>query len=172
MDFQDFILPVIIEQSGEYNPRKAKEQFNQISRLLACQAFWLDLFETLEKNKKHISGIKFVGNYFQGAEKWMVPVAAPGADPDKLAAIQRRFSKARGKFGNTSSGQRNMVAAVESAGLTARTLTLDQKEKVLKNSLGEAFYGLRLSSIEKKDIDQATGAALVQALAGKRKSSL
>lgn len=176
MDLSDFIQPVIIEKSEDFNPRQAKARFENMCKILSMQAFWLCIFEYLEKHKAVISGVKFTsGSYSEGVTGMMEAVPIEGADAKKTAAALNAskavFSKARGKIARLDSYRLGSIAsqALANGGPLGhgRLATLADKETTLRRALGETLHGLRMSIIESKELDAATSASVASALAGR-----
>lgn len=176
MDLSDFIQPLIIENSEDFKPREAKARFERMCQMLAGQAFWLSLFEYLEKHQAAISAVQFKAEFsrFIGVADMMIPVPIEGADPK---AIERAIKASAGAFSKTR-GKITGMTASDLAGVIRRCLpadglaTLDRKEQILKNALGGELYGLRLSFVESKELDSITSASMASALTGRPKPRL
>lgn len=170
MDLSDFIQPVIIEKSEDFNPRQAKARFENMCKMLSMQAFWLCIFEYLEKHQAVISGVKFtMGSYSSGVTGMMEAVPLEGADEKKTAvalnASKAVFSKARGKIARLDT---YLLRSIASQALKpGRLATLGNKQETLRRALGDDLHGLRMSIIESKELDAATSASVASALAGR-----
>lgn len=170
MDLSDFIQPLIIEKSEDFNPRRAKERFQNMCDLLSMQAFWLCVFEFLEKHKAAISGVEFKdGSRRDGVTGMMQAIPRAGADQKKLAAAlaasTAAFSKARGKIARLDTYKLSNIA--EEALGTGKIAMLENKEEAMRRALGPDLHGLRMSIIESKELDAATSASVASALSGR-----
>lgn len=176
MDLSDFIQPLIIEKAEDFNPRQAKARFENMCKMLSMQAFWLCIFEYLEKHQAVISGVKFTqGSYSSGVTGMMEAVPIEGADEKKTAAALNAskavFSKARGKIARLDTYLLRSIASQALANGGAlepgRLATLGNKQETLRRALGDDLHGLRMSIIESKELDAATSASVASALAGR-----
>lgn len=174
MELSDFIQPLIIEKSEDFKPRAAKALFERTCQMLSYQAFWLSIFEYLEKHKDAVSSVKFkIDNKWQrgeGVADSMKPVVRDGADPVKIAkalsASLGAFSKTRGKIPKLDIYDLSRMATqcLPAHGLA----TLEDRETIMKKALGGELYGLRLSSIESKELDVVTSQSMAAALSGRK----
>lgn len=168
---EDFILPVIVESAAAYNPKKVKAQFLELTRILAKQAFWLEIYQFLDANAAHVEGVHFDSpQSWKAASEWMKIVGKPGADPKVLARAEKVFSRARGKFAGDSTGNyamRNMISQCVRADGMAR---VGELELMLERTLGADLYGLRRASMESKDLGTLLSGATMDALAGRPKA--
>lgn len=167
INFADFVLPVIIERADDYNPRAAKAKFERLAFMLAKQAFWLQIFEILEKRSDDVEAVSFTQS--NEADKMMLMVAKPGANETKVSGAHKALSKARGKFGsgNWSAMRHHIASVVPKNG----SVTLADRETVLHRALGEDLYGLRKSTLESQELDAELNAAAISALSGRPRAS-
>lgn len=166
----DFILPAIIESSDEFNARAARAAFDRACRTLSWQAFWLAVFEYLEKHSAAIESVEFNKAGYCLAEKSMTPIPRADADPkllDKaITASSKAFSKARGKFQAKNPFRASSAAA--HAGPSARA-SLSDREAILERALGPDVYRMRLASLEKGALQDALSAEVFGAISGSRR---
>ena len=177
MDLSDFIQPLVIEKSEDFKPREAKVRFEKMCQILSRQAFWLSLFEYLEKHKDSVSGVKFDMEYqyiSDGVAEMMEPVAIAEADAKKfekaVKAAVGAFSKARGKI--SSLGVYGLARMARETLPSDGIATLERKEQIFKNALGAELYGLRLSIFEHRELDSVISNSMAQALGGRSKPRL
>jgi hypothetical protein len=172
MDFSDFVQPLILEKAEEFNPRQAKARFERVCALLGEQAFWLVVFEYLEKHQESVSGMRFVlenqhQRHFSVVDS-MLPVLVEGAAQAKaekaLKAFPGAMSKARGKIRNCD---RFKIAELSKATPANGLATLSGREQILAKALGPDLYGLRLSRMESKELDSVTRDQFAAALSGR-----
>lgn len=165
----DFILPAIIESSEAFNARAARASFERACRSLAWQAYWLAVFEYLEKHQAAIEAVEFPKENYPSADQSMIPVPRSGADPkllDKaLSAAPKAFSRARGKF--MAKSPFRVYEAREHAG-ASRMATLAERESIFSRALGPDVYRLRLASLEQGALEAAISAEAFVALSGRR----
>jgi hypothetical protein len=175
MDLSDFIQPLIIEKAEDFKPRAAKALFERTCHMLSQQAFWLSIFEYLQKHKDSVEGVQFLTDQdkwerHQGVADCMTPVARLGANPDLLAkahsASTGAFSKARGKIPKLDIYSLKHLATqcLPASGIA----TLEMREHIMQRALGADLYGLRLATIESKELDSTTSQSVAAALSGRK----
>lgn len=172
INLEDFILPVVIEKSSDYNRSEVKQTFERLCFILAKQAFWLELFELLDKRSAYVEAIDFNMQNWR-VDEFMTIVAKEGAPEAKVNTAHRALSKARGKFGTSNMHQMRMH--ISTVFPQKGQLRLADKEKILEKALGSDLYGLRLATVESKMLSeevQKISAAAMQALSGKRSNRL
>lgn len=165
--FEDFILPVIISSADDYNPRATKAKFERLTFMLAKQAFWLQIFEILDKRQAYVEAIEFTNAY--DVANMMRVVGKPGADPVKISGAHKALSKARGKF--SAGDKHTMVRHIRSVAGDTGIVRLADQESVMHRALGEELYGLRKSSIESSELSSELSSAAIEALSGRPRSN-
>lgn len=168
-DLSDFILPAIIEKASDFSPKAARERFERASRALAWQAFWLSVFEYLERFSDCVEGVSFAKGY-SDAEGSMAPVPLPGADPARFekarGASASAFSKARGKLLTGSKRRPSHLSAAGHLGADA-VARLADRETILLKALGPELGMLRKASLEAGALREALAGQAFEALAGR-----
>lgn len=174
MQLSDFIQPLIIKKSEDFKPREAKAVFARTCQILSLQAFWLSIFEYLEKHTETVLAVQFhVDHQRRGSRKiadTMAAMARDGADPSALlkaiSASAVAFSKARGKIPDLTIASLSQLSmqCLPANGLA----TLDGREQIMKQALGGELYRLRLSSLESKELDESTSQSMAAALSGRK----
>ncbi len=169
-DLSDFILPAIIEKASDFSPKAARERFERASRALAWQAFWLSVFEYLERFSDCVEGVSFAKGY-SDAEGSMRPVPLPGAPSARwekaLASSSGTFSKARGKLSVGSKHSRpSWQSALAHLG-PDRTARLADRDEILLRALGPQIGGLRKASLEAGALRESLAGQAFEALAGR-----
>ena len=162
-------------KSEDFKPREAKARFEKMCVMLSQQAFWLSIFEFLEKYKEALSGVQFgLDHRVDGVADLMIAVPRVGADAKKvekaIKASTSAFSKSRGKIQSLSAWDLIRIAKLVLPG--DALATLERREQIFKKALGGELYGLRLSIIEAKELDSVVCDSISHALGARPKTRL
>ena len=171
MDLSDFVQPLVLEKADEFNLRQAKARFERVCSILGVQAFWLSVFEYLQKHDQAVKAVRFAlenNRYHVGVAEMMEPVMIEGAPAAQIEKARKAFdgamSKARGKIRHCDGSQLRSLARSLPANLCA---TLAGREEVLAKALGPDLYGLRTSRVESRELESSIAENFAAVLSGK-----
>lgn len=145
-----FSLPLAIGSGSDYDAKKTRALYESVALDLAKQAFWLEIFELLER-RPEIAGVKFT--HERKADRIALAIGRDGTPGAKVLGAQKALSKARGKFSGSQADQ--MRDHLRRATAKNELITLDKKEQTLLKAWGPALYAARLAALESVALEGA-----------------
>lgn len=168
--FEDFVLPLLLQHSSDFDVRKTKRKVEHLMNVLGAQAFWLSIQEFFEDHP-HVHSLQMLPSSGRRShiDDLMTPIYHPGtsvalAEKTTLKA-KRYFQKARGKFAHWhySDWYRYLTPMLNQQHVLEPSMLPAAFEK----ALGPSLYQWRVSMLEQKHLDQCVPPALLAALGAK-----